>query len=73
MQIAGRRRVPKTHARDYTLRDEIPGRKRRKRKRIDGGRAAGRGQDRAADINNATCISGLWKFGASAQRLSLPT
>lgn len=32
MQIAGWRRVPELRVQDYTLRDEIPGRKKRKRK-----------------------------------------
>lgn len=79
MQIAGWRRVPKLRAQDYTLQNEIPGHKKEGSKGRRGKRERERG-DRimdhdAADINNATCVSGSWNLNASAQhrRLSLPT
>lgn len=78
MQITGWCRVPKLRAQDYTLRDEIPGHKKRKiegkmMKQKERKREKERG-DRivdfdAADINNATCVSGFWNLDASAQRL----
>lgn len=70
MQIAGWRRVPKLRARDYTLRDEIPGSKKKREREKEGerGRERKRGRDLVdqggtADINNATCVSGSLELG----------
>jgi len=71
MQIAGWRRVPKLRARDYTLRDEIPGRKKKERKKGKEGEREGEkertgdlvDQGGTADINNATCVSGSLELG----------
>lgn len=73
MQIAGWRRVPKLRARDYTLRDEIPGRKKKRAKegeRGRGGREDGISWTKAAQpiLITRHVYRDPWNLDASVQR-----